>query len=578
MRTEIRLLILALWLPCSTLWSQFTLTLTVNGKPVKELPRKDRFREKNDFPQAAMRHAYLKSVLEKWVWQGYPEAEADSLGGDSLHLNADIRTGPRYRNFRIRPGNVDLTILPPGWAKESFSSHFFKSPDKILKKVTEAYENNGYPFASVRIDSLSISPERTEILLACEKGPLVKIDSVEIRGNALLKKSFLHAYLGIKPGNVYQEKNLRRIEQRLKELPFIRIEQPHRVEFTDPEHVRVVIFAKKVNASRFNGLIGFMPGSANGRLLVTGEADLGLWNALGYGEQLTLRWRRIQAGTQSLQAFVKYPYILGTPLAVNGTFDFFRRDSTFQNIQFGFGVQYLFVGTNYAEVFYRRDISQLIQADPFIQSGQLPESVDYTGNRAGLKLNFERYDYRLNPTRGYLIQTSLWGGNKNMRRRAGIPENAYDNIRLKTFTAGVEIKADVFFRLHRRVTLKPGVLAAHSINPYRFFNELYRIGGLNTLRGFDEESLYMSSYALGNVELRFLIEENSFVYAFLNGGWMESKTVQRYLRDLPYGFGAGVSFFTKAGFINLAYALGSSRGEPIRFRNGKIHLGFTGVF
>ena len=321
-----------------------------------------------------------------------------------------------------------------------------------------------------------------------------------------------------------------------------------------------------------------MPGSAKGRLLVTGEADLGLWNALGYGEQLTLRWRRIQAGTQSLQAFVRYPYILGTPLAVNGNFDFFRRDSLFQNIQFGFGVQYLFVGTNYAEIFYRRDISQLIQADSYIQSGQLPESVDYTGNRAGLKLNFERYDYRLNPTRGFLIQASLWGGNKNMRRRAGIPENVYDNIRLKTITAGLELKADMFFRLHRRVTLKPGLLAAHSINPYRFFNELYRIGGINTLRGFDEESLYMSSYALGNVELRFLIEENSFVYAFLNGGWMESKTMQRYVRDLPYGFGTGISFFTKAGFINVAYALGSSQGQPIRFRNGKIHIGFTGVF
>jgi hypothetical protein len=88
----------------------------------------------------------------------------------------------------------------------------------------------------------------------------------------------------------------------------------------------------------------------------------------------------------------------------------------------------------------------------------------------------------------------------------------------------------------------------------------------------------MSSYALGNLELRFLIEENSFVYAFLNGGWMESKTIQRYVRDLPYGFGTGISFFTKAGFINVAYALGSSQGQPIRFRNGKIHIGFTGVF
>lgn len=578
MRVGICMLFWVLFIPAGRLSGQYTLSLTLDGIAVKNLPKKERFVETASFSSPAARHAYLKTTLDEWIGRGYLQAEADSLGGDSLHMDAVIRRGPKFKNIHIRPGNVELSFLPPGWFNGYVAPSLLANTKNMLQKIAEAYENNGYPFAAVSIDSVFISPERTELLLQCKKGPVVTIDSLCLKGGALMKKSFLHAYLGIKPGGLYQEKVLRRIDQRLKELPFLRVEQAHRIVFTDTGNAHVLLFAKKINASRFSGLIGFMPGSAKGRLLVTGEADLGLWNALGYGEQLTLRWRRIQAGTQSLQAYVRYPYILGTPLAVNGNFDFFRRDSLFQNIQFGFGVQYLFVGTNYAEIFYRRDISQLIQADSYIQSGQLPESVDYTGNRAGLKLNFERYDYRLNPTRGFLIQASLWGGNKNMRRRAGIPENAYENIRLKTITAGMELKADVFFRLHRRVTLKPGVLAAHSINPYRFFNELYRIGGINTLRGFDEESLYMSSYALGNLELRFLIEENSFVYAFLNGGWMESKTIQRYLRDLPYGFGAGISFFTKAGFINVAYALGSSQGQPVRFRNGKIHIGFTGVF
>jgi hypothetical protein len=154
----------------------------------------------------------------------------------------------------------------------------------------------------------------------------------------------------------------------------------------------------------------------------------------------------------------------------------------------------------------------------------------------------------------------------------------YENIRLNTYQAGGELKADVFIRLNKRITLKPGILLAHSENPYRFYNELLRMGGINNLRGFDEEGLYLSSYAFGNVELRYLIEQNSNVYLFFNGGWGERRTTGYYLRDTPYGFGAGMNFFTKAGIISFAYGLGSQQGQAIRFRDGKIHLGFTGVF
>lgn len=559
----------------------FTLSVKTDSVP-GEKKAKLRIVAPARFASPKERLRAVENILLDLYERGHFLAEADSLGGDSLHLSVGIRPGPVFRKAEIRTGNLDPGMLPNAVYRDKLLYNEPFGPQRVaalFKKIVTQYENNGYPFVAVKADSVEITGNHVRMGIRVDKGPAVTMDSIVLRGTANVKRAFLQGYLGIKPGSAYNEKLIRAVGNRLRELPFLSVDRPHRVEFSTPEKAKLVIYAKKVNASRFNGLIGFMPGSSNsGKLLVTGEADLGLWNALGYGEQLTLKWRRIQAGTQSLNAYLKYPYLFGTPLAVNGAFDFFRRDSTFQNIGFGFGVQYLFIGTNYVELFYRRQIAQVIDAKKFAESAQLPESIDFTANNIGLRFNFERYDYRWNPTRGYLLNASVWGGNKVMKRRSDIPPELYENLRLRSYQIGAELKVDWFIRLHKRVTLKPGAMLAHSVNPYRFLNELYRVGGINNLRGFDEDALYVSSYAFGNVEFRYLIEQNSNVYLFLNGGWMERDIVTGYYRDTPYGFGAGMHFFTKVGFINFAYALGSSQGQPIQFRNGKIHLGFTGVF
>lgn len=547
-----------------------------------KLPKKERIRYETKYATIRERHKAVGTYLLEVYKQGYFLAEADSIAGDSLHMLVRINRGEKFQKAKIGIGNVDPGILPASTYRDKIVYNETFSPQRVsalFAFILAQYENNGYPFAAVKADSVRIDSQSVRMNILVDKGPSVTIDSISVVGNANLKRSFLQGYLGIKRGSLYNEKQIRSIARRLKELPFISQERPHSIQFTNPESAKIVIYAKKVNASRFNGLIGFMPGSANGgRLLITGEADLGLWNALGYGEQVTLKWRRIQAGTQSLSIYLKYPYLFGTPLALNGSFDFYRRDSSFQNIHFGFGVQYLFIGTNYIELFYKRQIAQVVDVNKFMASAQLPESIDFTANNVGIKLNLESYNYRWNPTSGYCLQASVWGGLKNMRKRSGIPDSLYEGLQLRSYQVGAELKFDYFIRLHKRITLKPGFMLAHSINPYRFYNELYRIGGINTLRGFDEDAFFLSSYAFGNMELRYLIEKNSNVYLFFNGGWAERDIVSGYFRDTPYGFGAGMNFFTKVGYVNFAYGLGSSQGQPIEFRNGKIHLGFTGVF
>ena len=66
---------------------------------------------------------------------------------------------------------------------------------------------------------------------------------------------------------------------------------------------------------------------------------------------------------------------------------------------------------------------------------------------------------------------------------------------------------------------------------------------------------------------------DTYINAFFNAAWYERNIPNNYFRDLPFGFGLGLSFDTKAGMFYLSYALGHQHNSPVSFKTGKIHFG-----
>ena len=114
-------------------------------------------------------------------------------------------------------------------------------------------------------------------------------------------------------------------------------------------------------------------------------------------------------------------------------------------------------------------------------------------------------------------------------------------------------------------------------SPVIYQNELFRFGGLNTLRGFNEEELFASVKGLLTVEYRFLLDQSSNVFVFYDQCMYENNALE-YFKDRPFGFGAGISFGSKIGIFNITYALGKKFSNPIDFRSSKIHFGYTAYF
>ena len=58
------------------------------------------------------------------------------------------------------------------------------------------------------------------------------------------------------------------------------------------------------------------------------------------------------------------------------------------------------------------------------------------------------------------------------------------------------------------------------LNPRLFINDLFRLGGLNSLRGFNENQFYTSAYAVATAEFRQFIGADSYVFLFADQAYL----------------------------------------------------------
>lgn len=534
------------------------------------------------FPTAKEREQELNKVLVALWNDAYLAARFDSIEQDSVSLTAWLNPGVKYQWAHLKKGNVDEGILSEiGFREKLWRNRPLKVKEaaKVQENILSWCENNGYPFAGVRLDSISFSEGHSmSAVLHLEKNRFTKIDSVELKGNLKLSKPYLYNYIGISPGDPYDESKLQALSKRLKELPFARESKPYTVLFTE-KYTKLTLFLDKKRAGQFDGIVGILPDSRTGKVLFTGDVRLRLQNSFAHGELIELNWRRLQESTQDLKAGLNYPYLLRTPVGISYGIKLYRRDTTFIDVNQTLGLNYLFSANTGISTFVKRRSTSLLSTHGLENSTVLPQYADISTTSYGLGFHHEQFDYRFNPRKGYAFSASADIGNRIIKKNAKLNPVIYENLALKTVQYGGEFSGEKFWPLGRRSTIKTGLQSAWIYNSATLFrNELFRIGGLKTVRGFDEESIYASSYAIGTIEYRFLLEENSWFFLFTDGCWYENNSQSTFITDTPYGFGTGVTFETKAGIFAMTYALGSQQGNPISFRDGKIHVGFVGLF
>lgn len=529
----------------------------------------------------------VNNIVSSLRSDGYLLADIDSLIYDSLFCKATLHSGVKYKWAYLKKGNVDDEILGnTGFNEKLYANVTFtpKEVSSLMEKILAYCDNNGYPFARVKLDSVIVEDNAISARLKITKHRKIKIDSLIIIGNANIKKRYLYRYLHIKEGSLYDEHQIRQIEQRIRQLPFVKQTKQQIVKITDKD-TKLILFLDKKSASQFDGIIGLQP-QPSGKTVLTGNVSIKLYNGIfRRGELFNLSWQRLQYQTQNFASNVVYPYLFNTPLGADYSITIYKRDTTYIDIQNNIGIQYLFSGLNYFKVFFKQRSTNLLSTSGLVGATTLPNYADISTGAYGVAFFYEKLNYRFNPRSGISINISVSAGSRKIHENAKLDAELYTGVKLNSTQYQADANIAGFIPLFKYSTIKLAFQGGSLNSPQLFTNELYRIGGFKSIRGIDEQSIYASSFGIATFEYRFLFEQNSAFLVFADGGWYENASYNFNLSnpgkknyDMPYSIGAGVMFQTKAGIFQLNYAIGHQFNNDFSLKTGKINFGVVNTF
>lgn len=543
--------------------------------------------------------SYADSIPTILKAKGYITASVDSFFFDSTSARMVLYVGDVYRWAQLNTSTVPLDLLQAvGWRSSVYRGQpidFLQVAD-LQKRMLNHLENTGYPFAKVYLDSLTMQGDEVTAQLKVNQGPLYTIDSIRVQGNAKVSNDYLQRFLDIRHGSTYNKEKLQRVTGRIRELTYVEEEYPPKILWR-ASGATVDLYLKQKKSSQASLIIGFLPNNdqlSNKKMLITGEGNLNLKNALGAGETIGINWQQLQVNSQRLNIFYQHPYLFQSPFGLDFAFDMFRKDSTFLNVDIQLGTVYQHSTKQSAKVFVQwfQTILNGIDMNRVMQTKTLPDAADIATTNLGLQYDFNNTNYRFNPVRGNEVQFIAKAGTRQIKKNNTILElkdpndpgfnyeSLYDTVKLKNYQFQAKLVAAKYFPLGSKglSTVKTGFNGGYIQSENIFRNELFQVGGYKLLRGFDEESQYLSQYAIATVEYRYLIGQNSFFYAFGDGGWGRNKSSYSNVSYTYISGGLGIAFETKVGIFNLAWALGKRNDTEFNLRQSKIHFGFVSYF
>lgn len=505
---------------------------------------------------------FIAAQLKDLQNTGYINASIDSIK-KSNRIIAYLYKGQQYLLNQFR---VDFSSQPSQYLYKNKKLPHYANLQWIENQKTDIItelENNGYPFASIKTDFTTDSAFM-DVRLKVNRGILLEFDTIATN-QIKLKNYFLERYLGIKPGDLYSEQKIAEISERLNQLEYIKLEGDATVTF-GKKTARPELLIKPVSANQFNGLIGIVPDkNKSGRYTLTGDIQLSLLNTLGRGEKVDMQWKKTEMKSQQLNLLTEWPFMLNTPFGGEGQLSMLKQDTSFLSIDMEIGSFILFNGNNSASGYYADKRTIVLTPKDTI------ETIATKSYGTGIGLKTYKLNNLLNPLKGYRVNLAIEAGN----RIANISETD----KQKGWYWEVASTIQVFLPIYKQWILGIQNISANKRSQHPYYkNELFRLGGMKTLRGFDENEFYSNRYTLNTIEIRWLFESNSHVKIFADHALFETKHINDQANSRALGIGAGMNLHTNAGIFTISYALGKLNNDIIKLNNAKIHFGYINSF
>jgi outer membrane protein insertion porin family len=260
------------------------------------------------------------------------------------------------------------------------------------------------------------------------------------------------------------------------------------------------------------------------------------------------------------------PWVASLPL--NAQLGFFQRkqDSTYIKMQYDVTAEWMLmeefsVGGSFSQ-------ANITPTEGYGQSA-LAASTTTSG---GVSIQYDSRDNIAAPTQGLYYTTQYQSGRKSIRHMAA----GGDSIVTATQRVLLDLKyyRTLWFRNVLAAELHVRDFSAGDIDQ----SDLFQLGGATTLRGYREGQFLGSRLVWSNLEYRILMASQSFVFGFIDAGYIVQPAITSIARaaseQTKIGYGVGVQLDSGIGLIGVSIAL----GEGDTFSTAKLHIRLINAF
>lgn len=492
--------------------------------------------------------------------KGYLNNEIEKIEINGLTYTVAFRLNKKLEQIRIRYDSslpAEITHIISSKNNSAFIDIPFDQVENTLNRIVSEMERSGNSFAEAYLKNIRIENGKAQADLVIENIRQRTIDKVIVKGYEEFPESFIKYRLQLKEGNTFNLQKLETASINTKSLGFVHEIKPPEVLFAT-DSTFIYLFLEKKRSNTFDGLIGFSSKTEGSGLDLNGYLDVKLNNIFNHGEHISLLWKSNGNNSQQFDLATALPYIFKSPVSPELSLNIYKQDTSFINTNFNLAVYFdILKNTKIAAVYNSENSTDLKE----ISSSENISS--YKKNKYGLDLSYSVFrNDLLFPEKFSFNIKGLYANRKSES------ETSNQNI--------FELRLNYLWEISRKnylfVQNQSGMISSETL----YTNELFRIGGINSIRGFNEESIPVSAYSIINFEYRYKTNAESYFYALTDAAWFSDQ-----IKDVSsniFGFGLGYSFLTRAGRINLIYALGKFKDEPLNFNNSKLHLKIVNYF
>lgn len=493
--------------------------------------------------------------------RGYIEAQILDIIQTPPLVTVRLALGSKYDFIHLYASQPVFNLLELDDIKTNDNSPYYAveitALETLLNSLTELLTTKSYPFASIslkKIAAIDQSTLRANLVVETKKSR--QLQSVELKGYEKFPRSFIKHYLGIKPNTPFDLKAIQSKTEALSQLQFTKQIRPAEVLFTQ-DTTRVYLYLEKMKSNRFDGFLGFGSDENSGTLELNGYLNLNLINNLNFGESFRLNYRTDENDLKTFQTQLTLPYLFKSPIGSELELNIFKKDSTFTTAEQAINLFYQVNPKQKVFLGVRSTQSNALEQETNSNLG------DYKTNAYELK-----YTYQQRTPQNLLFPLS------------GFLELRLSRSKRKTINTTTNqllylLNASKIFNLNQKNSFYLNLQLQGIDSDTYLLNELIRFGGINSVRGFEENSINTSGLGVLVSEYRYQLSPTLYVHSIIDAGYfgIPGQSDQKL-----YGFGFGFGLLTDAGLLKFNLANGQVENQNFRFSDSKIHLSLRTTF